>query len=87
MKLCDTLEYPIILTGDFNDVPDSTAIAKVRAAGFHSVHGDTEPEFTTSKYREETGLVSRTIDYMFYKNKANRSKTNIEKITGSYFLP
>lgn len=42
------------------------AIETMKAAGFESVHGDFEPDFTTSKYREEPGLVTRTIDYMFY---------------------
>lgn len=58
-------------------MPDSTAIASVRDADFKSVHGDTEPEFTTSKYREATGLVTRTSDFMFFKNKANESNTKI----------
>ena len=63
------------------------AIEATKAAGFENVHGEAGTDFTTSKYREKSGLVTRTIDYMFYKNKANETGSHINQITGSYLLP
>ena len=61
-------DYPMIITGDFNDVPESEALQKMlNSDKVQSVHGKHQPEFTTHKYRHGTGLQTRTIDYMFYK--------------------
>ena len=56
-----------IITGDFNDTPDSLAIQNMLdGTGVQSAAGEQEPEFTTHKYRESTGMQTRTIDYVFY---------------------
>ena len=63
-------DLPLIITGDFNDTPDSMALQKMYNCDLiETVSGkqEHEPEFTTHKYRDTTGLQTRTIDYMFYK--------------------
>ena len=61
-------DYPMIITGDFNDTPDSKALQKMlNFDKVESVWGEQEPEFTTHRFRHETGMQTRTIDYMFYK--------------------
>ena len=53
----ETSTFPTILTGDFNDTPDSKALQLVFADdSFKSAYGPSEPEYTTSKWREATGM-------------------------------
>ena len=57
------------------------------ADGFKSAHGDTEPDFTTSKWREATGMQTRTIDYVFYKPGLAPGIDRIAGVSGTYQLP
>ena len=60
--------FPLILTGDFNDVPDSEALAnfqadtQMRSASLEFL-GE-ELDFTTHKWRSE--MTTRTIDYVWF---------------------
>jgi endonuclease/exonuclease/phosphatase family metal-dependent hydrolase len=57
----------VILTGDFNDTPESQSLANIYAR-FDSVYknalGGAEPEHTTHKFRPKEGMVTRCIDYI-----------------------
>lgn len=50
--------HPVILCGDWNDVPDSLALSVVRGTeGIRSAAGEAgEPDYTTHKYRPTTGM-------------------------------
>ena len=52
--------------GDFNDHPQSEPILAMKS-WIDSAFGDSDPEFTTWKFREKEGTVKRTIDYVFKK--------------------
>ena len=70
----DELEQlPIIITGDFNDEPDSSVVESMTDVDltygikFNNVYciDGKHPEFTTHKYRSDK-VTSHTIDYMFH---------------------
>jgi len=60
----------MFVCGDFNDEPGSEAVLEMMkhfdSASRHIYEGK-EPEFTTLKYRESSGMVSRVIDYVFFR--------------------
>ena len=58
--------------GDFNDEPDSIAIEnmeKVMISHLSPKNFIEFEDFTTHKYRESSGMITRTIDYMFTYNQ------------------
>ena len=62
----------IIITGDFNDVPDSGAIQAMTKAKFvdaTELTDESQERITTLKYREAEGLQKRRIDYVFTKSQ------------------
>jgi len=65
-------ERPVVLAGDFNDIPDSPACELIRShrLGLRSAYLDAlgrEPDWTTWKIRAAEGEVRRTIDYIWYR--------------------
>ena len=83
-------QYPALVCGDWNDTPDSAALAVVRnTQGISSAAGFYEPEFTTHKYRPTTGMQTRTIDhfYFFERMPGQSAPDNIKKVSGHYALP
>ena len=62
----------IIITGDFNDVPESGAIEAMKKAKFvdaTELTDESQDRITTLKYREAEGLQKRRIDYVFTKSQ------------------
>ena len=60
---------PTIITGDMNDTPESEPLQIIRThQGIISAAGPEEPPVTTHKYRDGSGMTTRTIDYVFYLN-------------------
>ena len=67
LDVCTGAKHPVILTGDWNDVPDSPAVQRCRSTdGIQHASGDTLPQFTTHKFRQAEGMKTRTIDYVYY---------------------
>lgn len=67
-------EKHVIVIGDFNGEPNEPFYDVIRQHGFNSAYrtmlNDSEPQFTTWKFRKHHGVESeqyRCIDYMFYK--------------------
>ena len=61
----------VIITGDFNDTPESKAIKAMKNHKFADVTeftDESQDRVTTHKYREASGLQVRTIDYLFTKS-------------------
>lgn len=61
-------DQPLIICGDFNDEPASPAIKAMNEA-FQScsqvaLAGKEQP-FSTYKFRESSGMMKRTIDYVY----------------------
>ena len=64
---------PVIVAGDFNEVPENSSIKDVMSIYFSDLYSEIAEElkldehmpFTTFKYRQNEGWVKRTIDYMF----------------------
>jgi endonuclease/exonuclease/phosphatase family metal-dependent hydrolase len=60
---------PVVLTGDFNSIPESTVHTAVRAAGFVDTFGEAEPSdpgFTSDQEIDvPTSTVDARIDYVF----------------------
>jgi len=69
-------KYAVIL-GDMNDDPASAALVVFGRGGFFPAHPTGEDVFTTCKWREETGLVRRTIDYILVQPAARVSGAEI----------
>lgn len=69
-------EHPIILCGDFNGEPSETFYEYITNFSdinftdsyFSCLNAKNERRASTFKIRETTGLVARTIDYIFYTN-------------------
>ena len=60
-------ELPTLIMGDWNDTPDSLALSHViKMEGIISAARIVQHEFTTHKYRHETGMVTRLSDYVYY---------------------
>ena len=64
--LADSKELTVVC-GDFNDEPNSLCYQSMKGYDslFARVLDGSEPEFTTFKYRESSGMTKRTIDYVF----------------------
>jgi len=60
----NTNNYPVIICGDFNDVPDSL-VSNVMQSNHYSP-GSSMNQWTTWKKREE--VVKRTIDYIWHSS-------------------
>ena len=72
-------DLPVFLGGDFNEEPQNEPIHSVmesafldlhyyqlhRAGGLNEDQSANHQPLTTFKYREDSGYVKRTIDYMF----------------------
>lgn len=76
IKNFNSNNYPEIICGDFNDVPNSPACT-VMKEGYKSAYETQLIEpfkemWTTCKKRQE--LVKRTIDYIFYNDKLKCTK-------------
>lgn len=56
---------PVVVGGDFNDVPESAACQQMRSAGFFSAYEHDEESWTTWKKRERE--VKRVIDYIWFR--------------------
>jgi mRNA deadenylase 3'-5' endonuclease subunit Ccr4 len=64
-----------VIGGDFNDIPDSLAAQAMREHGFRSAYESMNRQtYTTSKIRE--ALVTRCIDYLWYKQHSASNKNN-----------
>jgi nocturnin len=68
---------PVVLCGDFNDMPTSEAVRRVAehqslslASAYADVEGDTERHYTTFKVRETA--MRHCIDYVFYSTRRLR---------------
>ncbi|HKB55887.1 MAG TPA: endonuclease/exonuclease/phosphatase family protein [Ramlibacter sp.] len=66
-----------VILGDMNDEPASPALVVFGRGGFFPAHPTGGDVFTTCKWREETGLVRRTIDYILVQPAAQVSKAEI----------
>ena len=83
-------DLPVIMGGDFNEIPANEPIAEVMESSFVDLYtligtGDKYPAFTTYKYREESGFVKRTIDYMFVAKNEWLEKNKIDVL--AYITP
>lgn len=59
--------YPIIICGDFNDIPDSLACQEMMKRFKSAYKNENGSSWTTCKRRQE--LVKREIDYIFHDDK------------------
>ena len=78
---------PSIICGDWNDTPDSACIRLLKRTNGIKRVGD--HEYTTHKFRESSGMVTRCIDYMFYYEKMpeQQASDKIAAVSGQYKLP
>lgn len=75
------------MTGDWNDTIDSLALSHVlKMEGIVSAARVIQHEFTYHRYRHETGMVTRTIDYVFYFPKMPRQEASDTIINVTGFL-
>jgi nocturnin len=81
-SLKDSDQHPLLICGDFNGDPFEKffeIIANDKEINLANSYADSidsngKPQSTTFKIRASTGLVSRTIDYIFY------SKSNLSRV-------
>ena len=75
-------EKPVFVAGDFNEVPGEEPI-EIMEQMFEDLFSVKEqkpkqyPKFTTHKFREKEGWVTRTIDYIFVANNEFRKANNV----------
>ena len=90
------LKVPVILAGDFNEEPQNKPIKDIMESSFIDIftlhklqekilskdQKDNYPAFTTHKSRDESGWVTRTIDYMFMAENEyfNSNKVIVEEV-------
>ena len=90
------LKVPVILAGDFNEEPQNKPIKDIMESSFIDIftlhklqekilskdQKDNYPAFTTHKFRDESGWVTRTIDYMFMAENEyfNSNKVIVEEV-------
>ena len=71
----------LIVTGDFNDEPNSKAVLAMKEKFNHAcmMAFDKEVEYTTYKYRESHGWSIRTIDYVFTTKQDEGGITGVNR--------
>ncbi len=70
MEVIAEIDEPMVICGDFNGEPSEPLYNIILDEGFRSAYygtdrDESEPEFTTYKYRES--LESKCIDYIFLR--------------------
>lgn len=86
------VDYPQILTGDFNSGMKNEVYSLIKAANWNdtytAVHGEEEPGFTAHAFKGEAyeTKAGKKIDFIFLKGKAEPVSARIlkDKIKGQY---
>jgi endonuclease/exonuclease/phosphatase (EEP) superfamily protein YafD len=74
---------PIIVCGDFNDIPSSSAY-DVMLGSYKSAYPDNEEHYTT--FKVQSNVVKRCIDYIFYTPESLNLERRLE-IPSSDVIP
>lgn len=73
---------PVVIAGDFNDVPGSLVFKHMQACHFNSVYEHNDSSWTTWKKRETE--VKRVIDYIWYLTPRECEMKLIESLPEPY---
>ena len=78
-------DCPIVLTGDFNSVPESSAIE--RAKTYFTEAGEGKPDGDKITFNNYLGAGQKKIDYVFYKGNLESLSYNVIDKTYGKIIP